>query len=104
LRRKAIDARIEDLRQRIMLQVATAFQNWQASLVQIARAERARADSRIQLDLAEKRYAAGRGDILELENAERFYTIDGARYVNALYGFSIAKAAVDRATARSLLR
>jgi outer membrane protein TolC len=102
LRRKAIDARIEDLRQHIIPQVATAFQNWQASLVQIARAERARADSRVQLDLAEKRYAAGRGDILELENAERFYTIDGARYVNALYGFSVAQAAVDRATARSL--
>ena len=49
-------------------------------------------------------YAAGRGDILELENAERFYTIDGAAYVNAIYGFCVAKAAVDQATARSLSR
>jgi outer membrane protein len=104
LRHKAIEAQIEDLRQRIILQVETAFQNWQDSVVRIARAERALVASRVQLGLAEKRYAAGHSDILELENAERFYTIDGATYVNALYGFSVAKTAVDRATARSLLR
>jgi outer membrane protein len=104
LRRKAIEAQVEDLRQRIILQVETAFQNWQASLLRIARAEHALAASRVQLDLAEKRYAAGHTDILNLENAERFYTIDGATYVNALYGFSVAKAAVDQATARSLSR
>ena len=102
LHRKAIDAEIEELRQRIILQVETAFQNWQASVLRIARGEHALAASRVQLDLAQKRYFDGHSDILELENAERFYTIDGATYVNALYGFSVAKAAVDRATARSL--
>ena len=104
LRRKAIEAQVEDLRQRIILQVETAFDDWQTSLLRIARAEHALAASRVQLDLAEKRYAAGHTDILNVENAERFYTIDGATYVNALYGFCIAKAAVDRATARSLER
>ena len=102
LHRKAIDAEIEELRQRIILQVGTAFQNWQASVLRIARAEHALAASRVQLDLAQERYLAGHSDILELENAESFYTIDGATYINALYGFSVAKAAVDRATARSL--
>jgi outer membrane protein TolC len=102
LHRKAIDAQIEELRQRIILQVGTAFQNWQASVLRIARAEHALAASRVQLDLAQERYLAGHSDILELENAESFYTIDGATYINALYGFSVAKAAVDRATARSL--
>jgi outer membrane protein len=104
LRRKAIDAQIEDLHQLIILQVESAFQNWQASLLRISRAERALAASRVQLALAEKRYAAGHSDILELENAERFYTIDAATYVNALYGFSVARASVDHATARSLSR
>jgi outer membrane protein len=104
LRRKAIDAQIEDLRQRIILQVETAFQNWQASFLRIERAERTLAASRGGLHLAEKRYAAGLSDVVELEDAERDYTGDAAAYANALYGFSVAKAAVDQATARSLSR
>ena len=104
LHRKAIDAQIEDLRQRIILQVETAFQNWQASFLRIGRAERTLATSRGGLHLAEKRYTAGLSDIVELEDAERNYTADDAAYANALYGFSVAKAAVDQATARSLSR
>ncbi len=104
LRRKAIDDQIEDLRQRIILEVKTAFLNWQASLQRIARAELTLAASRGELELAEKRYAAGLSDILELEDAQRNYTADDAAYTNALYGFSVARAAVDQATARSLAR
>ena len=104
MRRKAIDAQIEDLRQRIILQVETAFLNWQASFSRIARAKRTLAASRGELDLAEKRYAAGLSDIVELEDAQRNYTADDAAYANALYGFSVAKAAMDQATARSLSR
>jgi outer membrane protein len=104
LHRKAIDAQIEDLRQRIILQVETAFQNWQASFLRIGRAERTLAASRGGLHLAEKRYTAGLSDIVELEDAERNYTADAAAYANALYGFSVAKAAVDQATARPLSR
>ena len=82
----------------------TAFLNWQASFLWIVRAERTLAASRGELDLAEKRYAAGLSDIVELEDAQRNYTADDAAYANALYGFSVAKAAVDQATARSLSR
>jgi Outer membrane efflux protein len=39
LRRKAIDAQIENLRQRIIMEVGTAFPDWQASLQRIARAD-----------------------------------------------------------------
>jgi outer membrane protein TolC len=56
LHRKAIGAQIEELRQRIILQVETVFQNWQASVLRIARAEHALAASRVQLDVAQKRY------------------------------------------------
>jgi len=104
LRRKAIDAQIETLRQRIILQVGTAFLDWQASLQRIARADRTRAASRTQLELANRRYAANLGDIVDLEFAQRNYTADDAVYVNELYRFSVAKAAVDQATARSLSR
>jgi outer membrane protein len=93
---------IEDLHQRVILEVKTAFLNWQASLARIQRAEKALAASRAQLELAEKRYQAGLSDIVELEDAQRHYTYDDAEYANSLYGYSIAKAAVDEATGSSL--
>ncbi|HZP46182.1 MAG TPA: TolC family protein [Candidatus Binataceae bacterium] len=101
-RQKALESQIEDLRQRIILQVKTAYLDWVASLQRIVRAEEALAASRAELELAEKRYAAGLADIVELEDAQRNYTGDDAAYANALYGFSIARAAVDEATARGL--
>ncbi len=102
LRQRAVQSQIEDLRQRIVLQVKTAFLDWQASTQRINRAERTLAASRAELELAEKRYDAGLADIVELEDAQRNYTDDDAAYANALYGYSLAKAAVDHATGRSL--
>ena len=101
-RQHAILREIEDLRQEVVLQVHTAFLNWQASLQRIMRAEKTLAASRAELELAEKRYEAGLTSIIELEDAQRSYTFDDAAYTDALYGFSVTKAAVDRATARSL--
>jgi len=103
LEQKALGHAIEDLRQRVILQVKTAFLDWQASLQRILRAERAVAASRVELELAEKRYQAGLSNIVELEDAERHYTFDDADYANALYSFSVTKALVDRATGRSLV-
>ncbi len=101
-RQHAILRAIEDLRQEIILQVHTAFLNWQASLQRINHAEKTLAASSAELELAEKRYQAGLTSIIELEDAQRSYTADDAAYADALYGFSITKAAVDRATGRSL--
>ncbi len=101
-RQHAIRRGVEDLRQKIILQVNTAFLNWQASLQRIMRAEKTLAASRAELELAEKRYETGLTNIVELEDAQRHYTQDDAAYTNALYGYSAAKAAVDQATAESL--
>jgi len=101
-RQHAILREIEDLRQEVILQVHTAFLNWQASLQRIMRAEKTLAASRAELELSEKRYEAGLTSIIELEDAQRSYTFDDAAYADALYGFSVTKAAVDRATGRSL--
>ena len=68
---------------------------WQASFLGIARSERTLAASAGGLQLAEKRYTAGLSNIVELEDAERNYTAYAGAYANALYGFSVAKAAVD---------
>ena len=102
LRQKAVESQIEDLRQQIVLQVKTTFLNWQSAVQRIHFAEHALAASRAQLDLAEKRYATGLADVVELEDAQRNFTDDDAAYADALYGFSIAKASVDQATGRSL--
>jgi outer membrane protein len=99
---RAVQDAINDLQQRIILQVQTAFLDWKASLERIERAEKALAASRAQLELAEKRYEAGLTNIVELEDAQRFYTYDDAAYANALYSFSVGKAAVDEATGQSL--
>ncbi len=101
-RQRAVQDAIEDLQQRIILQVQTAFLDRRAALQRIARAEKALAASRAQLELAEKRYEAGLANIVELEDAQRHYTYDDAAYANALYGYSVANAAVDASTGRSL--
>jgi outer membrane protein len=101
-RQRALQDQIEDLRQRIVLQVKTALLDWQASVQRITRAERTLAASRAELELAEKRYNAGLANIVELEDAQRNYTDDAAASANALYGFWVAKAVVDHATGRSL--
>ncbi len=98
LHQEAIRHSIEDMRQRIFLQEKSGFLDWQASLQRIHRAEQTVAASRGELDLAEKRYEAGLGNIIELTDAQRRFTEDEAGYVNALAGFSIAKAALDRDT------
>lgn len=103
-RQTAITHALEDLRQRIFLEVKSGFLNWQASVKRIHQAEVAVAASRTELELAQKRYEAGLSSILELTDATHRYVEDDVSYVDALYSFSIAKAALDHATAASLGR
>lgn len=100
--RRSIEAAIEDLRQQIVLQVQTTFLNWQDSLKALQFAQRALEASRVELELAQKRYETGLTDIVELEDAQRHYTEDDAKYATALYGVAVNKAALDQATAHSL--
>jgi outer membrane protein len=103
LQQEALGHAFDDLRQRVILQVKTAFLNWQASVERIQRAQAAVQASGVELELAEKRYQAGLTNIVELEDAQRHYTEDDAEYANSLYQYSIAKAATDEATGRSLI-
>lgn len=102
LHREAIRHSIEALRQHVYLEVKTAFLAWQASLDRIKRMELTLAASRARLQLANQRYNAGLGNIIELTDAERFYIQDDAGYVDALYQYSRAKAALGRATGQLL--
>jgi outer membrane protein len=90
---------IEDLRQRIIYQVKRSYLDWQASIDRIRQAELTVKASRVELDLAGKRYENGLGNILELTDAQRRSTEDGAAYVKAEADSAIAKAALDRDSA-----
>ncbi len=102
LHQESIRHSIEDIRQRIFLQVKSGYLDWQASLERIHRAEQTVAASRVELELAETRYETGLGNIIELTDAQRRFTQDEAGYVQALAVFSIAKAALDRDTGSGL--
>lgn len=101
-REHAIGYAFADMRQQVVEQVHTSFLNWQASVVVIKRAEETLNASRQELSLATQRYRAGLSSIIELDDAERRYTEDSAAYVNALYGYSAAQAAVQRSTGESI--
>ena len=94
----AIRYSIEDLELRVWLDVKSAYLKLQTSVELIHQAEATLAASSGQLELADKRYNAGLGNIIELTDAERFYIEDDAAYVDALYGYSVAKATLDRVT------
>jgi outer membrane protein len=98
----AIRYAIEDLEQRVWLDVKSAYLQLQTSVERIHQAEATLAASSGQLELADKRYNAGLGNIIELTDAERFYIQDDAAYVDALYAYSVAKATLDRVTGASL--
>jgi outer membrane protein len=101
-RRDAVHYSLSDLTLRIWLEVKTAYLELQTGLQTIRQAEETLAASSGQLELADKRYNAGLGNIIELTDAERFYIQDDAAYVNALYTYSVAKAKLDHATGASL--
>jgi outer membrane protein len=96
LHEDAIRHSIEGIRQRIVLQVKSAFLDWQAALQRIHRAERTLDASRVELELAQKRYETGLGNIIELTDAQRRFTEDESGYVDALAAFNIAKALLQR--------
>jgi outer membrane protein TolC len=99
LRQQAVEHGIQDLRQQVILQVKRSFLDWQASVERVHQAEQTLEASRVELDLANKRYENGLGSIIELTDAQQRFTEDEAQRVNALASFSIAKAALDRDTA-----
>jgi outer membrane protein len=102
LRREAVEHSITDLRQRVMLEVTTAFLDWQNARQEIHEASVTLDASRVELALADKRYTAGLGNIIELTDAERDFVQDKAAYVNTLYAFAVARAGLERAAGQSL--
>jgi len=102
LREDAVRHMIEDLRQKVVYQVERSYLDLQASSDRIHEAEQTLEASRVELDLASKRYEGGLGNILELADAQRRFTEDGAAFVRAKADSALAKAALDRDTGTGL--
>ncbi len=99
LQQRAAEHTIDDLRQRIALQVRRSYLTWKSSLERIRKARQTLAASEVELTLATRRYEMGLGNIIELTDAQRRFTQDGASYVQARSDASIAKAALERDSA-----
>jgi len=96
LRQKEVEHSIDDLRQQIVLQVKRSYLDWKTSLDRIHQAEQTVEASSVELELATKRYDTGLGSIIELTDAQRRYTEDSARLVEARADFTVTHAALDR--------
>lgn len=92
----------EGLRQDIALEVRQATLKLQQAAASIRVAEKALHQARENLELAEGRYAAGVGNMIELTDAQASHTTAEANHVRSLYSYQTALAAVEKATARSL--
>ncbi|MGH7933688.1 MAG: TolC family protein [Candidatus Binataceae bacterium] len=104
LRENALRESIKGLRQQIYFQVESAFLDRQTAVKRIERARVALAASHVELELAEKRYAVGLGNIVELTQAQREYVDDDTAYVEARYDYAVARAALKAATGQSISR
>ena len=66
--------------------------------------ERARAQARENLELAEGRYQAGVGNVIELIDAQVQRASAEAEYVRSLYAFQTAVAELERAIGQEVPR
>ncbi|HUI27283.1 MAG TPA: TolC family protein [Candidatus Kryptonia bacterium] len=92
----------EVLRQNIALEVRQAVLNLQQAGESIRVSEKGLQQARENLDLAEGRYGTGVGNIIELTDAQVLLTTAEANYVQALYSYKTAVAALEKATAQQL--
>jgi outer membrane protein len=89
-------------RQSIALQVRQAVLDLQQADESIGVARKALEQARENLELASGRYDTGVGNIIELTDAQTSLTSAEASYVQAVYNYKIAAAAVERAIGQTL--
>jgi outer membrane protein TolC len=90
------------LAQDIALEVRRAVLELRRAQEAIGVSERARAQARENLELADGRYRAGVGNVIELTDAQAQRASAEAEYVRSLYGFHTAVAELERAIGREL--
>jgi outer membrane protein TolC len=89
-------AEAEDMRARVYYDVRTAFLDLQATREELETATRSRELAAEQLTQSRDRFAAGVASNLEVVQAQEAVTVASEQYIEALYGFNVAKALLAR--------
>lgn len=98
---RAVEANIGELRQTVRLQVEQARLGVHAAIAVLEAAAEATENARARLTLAEGRYEAGVGNVIELGDAQVAFTQAEAQSVSAEYSLSVARAQLLSALGRS---
>ncbi len=99
---QSLEAQIEELRQQIALEVRQAYLNVRQSEESIFASEVALRQARENLEMAEGRYLAGVGNILELTDAQVLLSSARGNSVRALANYYISLAQLERAVGVAL--
>jgi outer membrane protein TolC len=98
-----LEAQIEGLQQRIALEVRQAYLNVRQAEESILASETALKQAQENLEIAEGRYSAGVGNIIELTDAQVLLTSARANYVQALASHKTSLAQLERAAGGELV-
>jgi len=101
---RALGFQEQSLEQDVALEVRRSTLDLARAREAISVSERAREQARENLELAEGRYQAGVGNVIELTDAQAQRASAEAEYVRALYGFHTAVAELERAIGQELPR
>ena len=99
---RALGFQEQSLKQDVALEVRRATLDLARAREAIGVSERAREQARENLELADGRYQAGVGNVIELTDAQAQRASAEAEYVRALYGFHTAVAELERAIGQEL--
>ena len=97
---RTLEANEESLRQNVTLEVRQSVLNVREAIESIRVADKLVYQARENVGLAEGRYAAGAGSIIELTDAQASVVSAEANRVQALVNYRIALASLERATAK----
>lgn len=97
-----LQAQEENLRQQVTLEVRQGLLNLRRAEESIRVSEQTLVQARENLDLAEGRYAAGVGNIIEVTDAQVSHTSAQANSINALYDYKTVLAELEKAAGSSL--
>jgi len=99
---RSLEAQEDDLEQQITLEVRRSLLEVRRAEQSIRVTEQTVVQARENLDLAEGRYSAGVGNIIEVTDAQVSFSAARANAIQAVYSHKIALAQLERALGRSL--
>jgi TolC family type I secretion outer membrane protein len=97
-----LQAQEDDLQQQVALEVRQGLLNLRRAEESIRVNEQTVIQARENLELAEGRYAAGVGNIIEVTDAQLAFTLAQANNIKALYDYKTALAELEKAVGSSL--